>query len=81
MKALLGWLLNSRSSMNGHTGVHGCGLKDVVRSTMFGTDVACMVGTTVLTAVGKLTVWVLASAVVKVPTSGWLLVVWVDWHV
>jgi len=67
--------------MDGSIGVHGCSLRDVERPTVFGTDFACMVGSTVLTAVGKLAVWVLASGMVKVPKSGWLLVICVGWHV
>jgi len=54
--------------MNGCIGVHGCGSRGVKRPTMLGTDFACVVGSTVLTAVGKLTVWASASAAVKVLT-------------
>ena len=53
---LSGWLLNSCSSMNSRIGVHGCGLMGVEKPNVFGTVFDCVVGSTVLTAVGKLTV-------------------------
>ena len=60
--------------MNSQIGVHGCSLVGVERPTVFGTVLDCMVGSTVLTAVGKFTIWVAASVAVEVPTSkqlGW----------
>ena len=43
------------------------------RPTVFGTDFGCVVGSTVLIAVDKLTVWALASVAVEVLTGCWQL--------
>ena len=55
--------------MNCRIGVHGCSLVGVERPTVFGTILDCMVGSTVLTAVGEFTIWAAESLLVKVPTS------------
>ena len=47
--------------MNCRIGVHGCSLVGVERPTVFGTILDCMVGSTVLTAVGEFTIWAAES--------------------
>ena len=64
--------------MNCCIGVHGCSLVGVERPTIFGTVLDCMVGSTVLTAVGKFTIWAAESIVVEVPTSNRFLVADLD---
>ena len=64
--------------MNSRIGVHGCSLVGVERPTVFGTFLECMIGSTVLTAVGKLTIWAAESVVVEVPTSNQFLVADLD---
>ena len=66
--------------MNGRIGVHGLDLRGVGRPTMSSTVFACMLGSTVLTTVGKLIVWAKASVAVKVPTREGLLLIYVGWH-
>ena len=64
--------------MNGRIGVHGCSLVGVERPTVFGTVLDCMVGSTVLTAVGEFTIWAAAIVAVEVPTSDRFLVTDLD---
>ena len=64
--------------MNCCIGVHGCSLVGVERPTVFGTVLDCMVGSTVLTAVGEFTICVAESFVVKVLTSNQFLVADLD---
>ena len=64
--------------MNCHIGVHGCSLVSVERPTVFSTVLDCMVGSTVLTAVGEFTIWAAESVVVEVPTSNRFLVADLD---
>ena len=68
--------------MNGRIGVQDCGLVGVERPTVFDTVFDCMVDSTVLTAVGKFTIWAVAGVTVEVLTSDWFWwLIWMGCHV
>jgi len=68
-KALLGCKFNSRSSKNGHIGVHGCGLVGRVEVPCIWANSNWVIGTTGLVVMGILAAGALAQGIVEISAT------------